>query len=229
MNIVQTTAIASLSVQFLIGVIDAIGLRFKVAPRAEIFRTLLKIELTVQIIEFMAYMTLVRMFFMKDPFIKNITIIRYVDWCFTTPIMMITLMAYLSGEDKFETFLKKYKGSIAFVVMMDILMLLFGLRHELMADIQTTKCERQKWIYVGFFPFIIMFGYILHLFYEQISVSKEKTFIFAWFVGIWALYGIAAFQSYAIRNSSYNVLDIFSKNITGLFLVWKLSQYRIDK
>jgi len=222
-------------VQFLIGVIDFIGLRFKVKPEAEIFRTLLKIELTVQMIEFVAYLVLTSLFFSKGTRLGNITLIRYADWYLTTPIMMTTLMGYLSGETRFRVFLKKYKRPVVFVVVMDTLMLVAGLQNELQHKRQDRKkesemvCRRHSWIYIGFFPFILMFGCIYHVFHKQLQSSYEKRFIFAWFLIIWTVYGMAAFGSYTSRNSSYNILDIFSKNITGLFLVWKLSQYRIKK
>jgi len=211
MNAIQSTAVLSLVVQFLIGVIDIIGLRFKVSPEAGIFRTLLKIELTVQVVEFIAYLALTILFFSKEPHINNITLIRYADWCLTTPVMMITLMGYLSGETRFRTFLRKYKRSVIFVVVMDILMLVAGLQNELQYGRQIRKrgendretmCRRHSWIYIGLFPFLLMFGYIYHVFHKQLQLSREKRFIFMWFLVIWTIYGVVAFGSYPIRNSS---------------------------
>jgi uncharacterized RDD family membrane protein YckC len=38
------------------------------------------------------------------------------------------------------------------------------------------------------------------------------------FFGLWLLYGVAAFFPYAIKNASYNILDLFAKNFFGIFL-----------
>jgi len=231
MNSIQITAILSLIVQFTIGVIDVIGLNFRVSDDVKIFRTLLKIELTVQVIEFIIYLVLTYFFFSKKVHVKNTTLIRYGDWCITTPIMLITLMAYLSRETSFKEFLKKYRRQVIFVVSMDLLMLVAGVQNELYPIQDKDRldvCRRKTWIYIGFFPFIVMFGQIYITFKDNICLSREKSFIFLWFFVIWTIYGLVAFGSYTTRNSSYNILDIFSKNITGLFLVWKLSQHKIQ-
>ena len=231
MNSIQITAILSLIVQFTIGVIDVIGLNFRVSDDVKIFRTLLKIELTVQVIEFIIYLVLTYFFFSKKVYIKNTTLIRYGDWCLTTPIMLITLMAYLSRETSFKEFLKKYRRQVIFVVSMDLLMLVAGVQNELYPTQDKNRldvCRRKTWIYIGFFPFIVMFGQIYITFKDNIRLSREKSFIFLWFFVIWTIYGMVAFGSYTTRNSSYNILDIFAKNITGLFLVWKLSQHKIQ-
>jgi hypothetical protein len=141
-------------------------------------------------------------------------------------------MAYLSGEIRFNRFLKKYSRLIIFIIVMDILMLIAGIQNELFSISNQTPiilCSRRTWVYIGFFPFMLMFGTIYHVFHRQLAVSREKRFIFTWFLIIWTFYGLVAFGSYTTRNVSYNLLDILSKNITGLLLVWKLAQYRIKK
>jgi len=231
MNSIQITAVFSLIVQFVIGVIDVIGLRFRVSDDVKIFRTLLKIELTVQVIEFMIYLVLTFFFFSKNVHVRNTTLIRYGDWCLTTPVMLITLMAYLSRETSFKEFLKKYKRQVVLVVSMDLLMLVAGVQNELypITDKNVLDvCRRKTWIYIGFFPFLVMFGQIYTTFKDSIRRSREKSFIFFWFFIIWTIYGLVAFGSYTTRNSAYNILDIFAKNITGLFLVWKLSKHKLE-
>jgi hypothetical protein len=60
--------------------------------------------------------------------------------------------------------------------------------------------------------------------------SSEDTFknaVFYWFVFFWSLYGVFAVTSYTIKNTGYNILDIFAKNFFGLFLayiVWSKSK-----
>jgi hypothetical protein len=53
--------------------------------------------------------------------------------------------------------------------------------------------------------------------------SDKDTFkngLFYWFVFFWALYGVFAIMNYKIKNTGYNILDIFAKNFFGLFLAY---------
>jgi bacteriorhodopsin len=88
------TAYASLVIQFLTGAIDVWGLNIEVPKDKEIFRDLLKVELGVQSVEFIFYSWMVSNF---DK-IQNITPYRYLDWMVTTPVMLVTLTAYLDNE-----------------------------------------------------------------------------------------------------------------------------------
>jgi hypothetical protein len=79
---------------------------------------------------------------------------------------------------------------------------------------------------LGFIPFSLNFKYIQDTF----LASSEDTFknaVFYWFVFFWSLYGVFALTSYTIKNTGYNILDIFAKNFFGLFLgyiVWSKSK-----
>jgi hypothetical protein len=42
--------------------------------------------------------------------------------------------------------------------------------------------------------------------------------IYAYFLVFWSLYGIVALLPYTLKNTIYNVLDLFAKNFFGLFL-----------
>ena len=85
------SAYISLFIQFITGVIDIFGLNIPIPQDVNLFRDLLKIELSVQTIEFIFYIWMIYNF--KN--IKNITPYRYFDWLITTPVMLLTLMAYL--------------------------------------------------------------------------------------------------------------------------------------
>lgn len=236
----QTTALikwtlnVSLGVQFIIGVIDWIALQWKIRPEGKLYRTLLWIEFSVQCMEFLIYVALAYLFTKTPSFLKNVTLVRYVDWFFTTPTMLVTWIGFLSGATDFSSFWKKHRWDILIVILLDFVMLGMGWisewshrkRHH--GDI-ITECYgdiQQKWVTAGFLPFLLLFGYVYHRFYQDIHQNPEKRFIFMWFTVLWALYGIAAYGSYSLRNSAYNILDIFSKNITGLLLAWKLWQFR---
>jgi hypothetical protein len=98
-------------------------------------------------------------------------------------------------------------------------MLLFGLVGELgyLSPLLSTA--------LGFIPFILNFKYIKDTFLPS-DKDKFKNAVFYWFVFFWSLYGVFALTNYTIKNTGYNILDIFAKNFFGLFLayvVWSKS------
>ena len=59
-------------------------------------------------------------------------------------------------------------------------------------------------------------------FYEMYRsfVSSSQYSYFLVFTLLWSLYGVAYLWNDSLKNTAYNILDIFSKNIYGLLLVW---------
>jgi bacteriorhodopsin len=211
------TGLISLLVQFVIGVIDFLSLDVEVAKKDEILKDLLKVELVVQIVEFIFYVWL---FYYFSQVSRNITPIRYLDWSITTPLMLITLSAFLnhdgSKSGRLTDFLSEHKGSLVKIVLLNAAMLLFGLFGEFgyLSPFLSTI--------LGFIPFIINFMYIKKTFLPS-SEDKFKNAIFYWFLFFWSLYGVFPLTSYKIKNAGYNILDIFAKNFFGLFLAYIIS------
>ena len=87
---ILSTAYASLYIQAITGIVDLLGLTINVEKEFNIFKQLLALETSVQIIEFVFYIWLISQIKKRT----NITKYRYFDWALTTPIMLITLMAY---------------------------------------------------------------------------------------------------------------------------------------
>ena len=85
------TLVISIVVQIITGIIEIGAFFVKVPTVYSIIRQLLMIELTVQFLEGMFYVWLAFNFTK----VLNITPKRYIDWFFTTPSMLITLMIYL--------------------------------------------------------------------------------------------------------------------------------------
>ena len=168
----------------------------------------------VQIIEFIFYVWLIYYFSKVS---RNITPVRYLDWAITTPLMLITLSAFLKYDGttrmRLSDFLSNYKGSIITIVLLNAAMLLFGLIGELgFLNIYLSTA-------LGFIPFALNFKYIKETFLPS-DDDKFKNALFYWFVFFWALYGVFALMSYTIKNTGYNILDIFAKNFFGLFLAY---------
>ena len=94
---IYITGVISLLVQFIVGIIDYLAINIEVNSKDELLKDLLRVELFVQIIEFIFYIWLIYYF---NKISHNITPVRYLDWAITTPLMLITLAAYLSHNGK---------------------------------------------------------------------------------------------------------------------------------
>ena len=209
---IYLSGIISLIIQFIVGIIDYLAINLKVDSKDEILKDLLKLEVVVQIVEFIFYVWLI--FYFNS---LNITPFRYLDWAITTPLMLITLSAFLkhdgSTTDRLSDFLTKHKDSVMKIVVLNSAMLLCGLLGEFGYLSAYTAAA------LGFIPFVLNFKYIKDTFLGETS-DKNKKAIFIWFVFFWSLYGVFSTMSYTIKNTGYNILDIFAKNFFGLFLAY---------
>jgi bacteriorhodopsin len=194
------------------GIIDYLGLQINIPKEKNIYKDLLRTELGVQVVEFIFYIWMVLNF----NNIKNITPYRYFDWLITTPIMLFTLTAYLDTNNysSLTEFLRANKKDTEKIVIANLLMLMFGLLGEL------NFLHYKTAIILGFIPFVYYFKLIWKKYIYNKEVSLDRKVLFYFFAIIWTLYGLAAFLPYELKNVSYNILDLFSKNLFGLFLVW---------
>ena len=211
----------SLYTQFITGAIDVWGLGIKVPVEKELFRTLLKIEVAVQAIEFVFYLWMVQ----NIKKYSNITKYRYFDWMITTPLMLLTLMAFLDSNkyNNLSDFIENNKTTIKQVLSLNFLMLYFCFLGE------TNKLSTNQSVFLGFIPFIMYYKIIYDKFVKPLKgdPNKLKIKIFFYFFIVWALYGASALFPYETKNIFYNFLDLFSKNFFGLFLVYIIYTNRI--
>ena len=213
-SIILSSGYTSLIVQFVTMFIDTLVLAVHTNPVNNDIKVLLTIENVVNYVESAFYVWMLYNF--KN--IKNITKNRYYDWMITTPTMLFTYIMYLlmtkKREDKESTdllgLIQSEKYVLITVFLMNWTMLLFGYLSE------TGRMETKLATFLGFMPFIAMF-YIIYTKYVTLSGS---TATYIYFVAVWALYGIAALMNYKLKNTFYNILDVFSKNFFGLFLAY---------
>ena len=210
-----TTLVISILIQIIIGVIDIGALFIKVPTAHLLIRQLLILEVVVQIIEGVFY------FWLLYNFTKaiNVTPKRYIDWVITTPTMLITLISYLIYLNKktkdetykldFFTILKENSDIIIPVVLLNWLMLLFGYLGEMKI------IPVLLGVFLGFIPFLI---YYYMIYVNYVTKNTSGYLLFWYFFVFWSLYGVVAVLPYYIKNSFYNILDIFAKNFFGLFL-----------
>jgi bacteriorhodopsin len=214
---IYISSVISLFFQFIVGGVDYIALKKEISPKDEILKDLLKVELFVQIIEFIFYSWLLYHFAKVS---RSITPFRYIDWSITTPLMLITLSCFLNHDgsttDRLADFLSEHANSLLKIVFLNASMLFFGFMGEIGYLNPYTSTA------LGFVPFALNFKYIKDTFLRS-SEDTTKNLVYYWFVFVWSLYGVFAVMNYTVKNIGYNVLDIFSKNFFGLFLAYIIS------
>lgn len=131
--------------------------------------------------------------------------------------------------------LRDNRGVIITIVILNALMLLFGYLGE-------TNVIPIAWgVLIGFIPFIIYYYIIYDKFvkvndsltaaYNPTTTSINSTILklFLYFVFFWSLYGIMGFLPYYIKNTLYNIIDLFSKNFFGLLLSYLIFVNSVKK
>ena len=209
------TLVISIIVQIISGIIDIVAFFVKVPTIYSIIKQLLILELVVQIFEGTFYVWLAYNFTK----VLNVTPKRYIDWVITTPSMLITLMIYLiylservknnTYELDFFTLFKNNLKIFIPVLLLNWLMLLFGYLGEMKI------IPVFLGVFLGFIPFLIYY-YMIYLNY--VTQNASNYLLFWYFFFFWSLYGFAAVLPYYVKNSMYNILDLFAKNFFGIFL-----------
>jgi bacteriorhodopsin len=202
----------SIAVQVITGFIEFFALFVSVDNNIKFLKEVLVIECIVQIIELLFYIWL----FINLQNVTNITSKRYFDWVITTPTMLFTLVMYLiytnsdnPAELNLYEQLYENKSNIIIITFLNLLMLIFGYlgETEVIHTFITLTC--------GFIPFIVYF-WIIYENYAKYSDFGKK--LFYYFLIVWTFYGIVAYLPYYLRNSCYNILDLFAKNFFGVYL-----------
>jgi bacteriorhodopsin len=214
METVKSTALLSVTLQCITGLIESNGLFFKVKKEDVIVKDILAMELFVQAIELVFYLHLVYLIFYSKLH-GNITSHRYLDWFITTPIMLISFISffkYLKNPNRnirlFESIEEEY-GNISKLILANATMLGIGLASEL------SIIDKNIGVAVGFLPFTYIFK-ILYSEYAKFTTLSMMLYYFIFLV--WGLYGVSAVLPFGPKNSMYNILDLFAKNFYGLFL-----------
>jgi hypothetical protein len=218
---VKFTTKLSVIVQLVIGIISTRGTFLKVDDKHKILTQILIVETIVQYVELSFYLYFLKQFDVLS--LHEMTFIRYYDWVFTTPAMLLTTVIYLKYEEHIEQnkpgaldffeVLKQEQDTIIQICLCNFFMLLFGYLGE------KNIIDRKIAITIGFvffaFTFKLIYGYAV-----KSTIGKK---LFNVLLPIWALYGVGACLDDTSKNNMINILDIISKNFFSLYIVYKLN------
>ena len=221
--IVKDSLVLSFFVQIITLIIGlVIVFLTNVTPSNLLIREALILENLVHIIEGSFYIWFIY-FYTKNVDKEDIAHYRYYDWFFSTPIMIISTVAYFhynntklistSSGSSLYSFFKTDIKKISELLFYNFNMLFIGYLQELKLISLAISTV------VGFFFFGLLF---LKMFIYYVKNNSANYLIFYLMLFIWGLYGIAALYKNKIKNASYNILDVFSKNFFGLFLAYLL-------
>ena len=215
MDFIKITVYISLLVQLITGIFDYYIIQLNIPSKFLIIQEVLIMELIVQIIEGIFYVWLA----LNITSVANITPHRYYDWYLTTPTMLVSLciyLVYLNNEernietkDSFFKIIYDNMNVLLSILFLNFLMLTSGYLTEI------KKISQLSGVLIGFIPFFICF-YLIYYYFARFSLFGTE--IFFYFLIVWSMYGIAALMNYRIKNTMYNILDLFAKNFFGLYL-----------
>jgi len=225
-TLVAKTIYASLVVQIITTLISLEGLFRKISDKDFVLKEILVLEGIVQLIESGFYIWVI--FAIHD--LNKVTPRRYIDWTFSTPIMLISTIVFMKYQEYREKnidktfrmfdFFKENKNNIFKIFIYNGLMLLCGFLGE--AGI----IDKRIGIPLGFVFFYLSFNLIYKEYGKKSDLGKK---LFTFLVIVWGLYGVAAMTDLKTKNISYNILDIIAKNFYGLFIYYIILQISKDK
>ena len=225
-TLVSKTIYASLVVQIITTVFSLGGIFTKLKEKDVVLQEILVLEAVVQLIESCFYVWVI--FAIHN--LNKVTPRRYIDWTFSTPIMLTSTIVFMKYQEYKEKninksfrlldFFKENKSNIVKIFVFNGLMLLCGFLGE--AGI----IDKRIGIPLGFIFFYLSFNLIYKEYAKKSKLGKK---LFTFLVIVWGLYGIAAMTDLKTKNISYNMLDIVAKNFYGLFIYYIILQISKDK
>jgi bacteriorhodopsin len=237
----RNSLIVSVIIQLTAGLITLYALYIPVKDEFNYLYSLVGLDAIVQFVEAFYYL----LFIYYDISASNASKLRYFDWFITTPIMILTAVAFFfynstQGKDfiksqpktREETLKSKllkpmtdfinypnHTWSLVIILISNFLMLLTGYIGEigLLSILNATI--------IGFVFFFVEFYYIFKDFVAPYGDTNIYIY-YTIFTTVWALYGVAYIFNDTIKNISYNILDLISKNIYGLLLAYSIYSLR---
>jgi bacteriorhodopsin len=170
-------------------------------------RHILNLETCISVVAAFFYSKFVNEFDKPVVDYKSINLNRYVDWCITTPIMLLVLiLAFRYNSNN--------KAQVKFTDYLIILAMNYGmLGSGYIGDIG--KLGRMSATLVGFIFFGGLYYFLYNTYLRQNNPSNN--FLYGIFFVLWSLYGVFYQMEQKYRNIGYNILDLFSKCFVGIY------------
>jgi bacteriorhodopsin len=138
---------------------------------------------------------------------KEVTMLRYLDWSITTPLMLITLCLVCGSATHVPI-----RVSVIFgILVLNYLMLYSGYLGE------RGHLSRLAANAMGFVPFAIMF-YIIYRIFMSPKYVASNTIFFSIYVVVWSMYGLVYMLDEESKNIATNILDCIAKCLVGIGL-----------
>lgn len=213
---IKNTYYMSVYIQFALLVFMLYHQGLVVSPELEILKKAYNLEFFVSIIEFSVYL------FIGYNLNKNITTIRYTDWFITTNVLLITL-SYLFLYNKYkqdknttalasDEYLKNhYFDTFTMIIVFNSLMLMIGYAGE-------SNIIPKDYGLIGGMVFFVLSFYTIYINFVKNNFTNFLYLLV--FISIWLLYAVAYLFNYKEKNIAYNLLDLVSKNLFGLFILY---------
>ena len=171
----------------------------------ELLRGVLMTEVVVQVIELVFYVFILKSAVSQIGALKS----RYYDWFVTTPIMLVSLMAlfsFRSYDGSLIDFVQEKRNPIGIIVVFNLIMLIAGYLYT------TGRVSFWSSQIVGFAALAVSFAQV----HTAVGNSNDSKIFWSTLL-VWIMYGIAVQQPLAKRNIWYNILDVLSKNVVGIY------------
>jgi len=216
---IYTTAYYSLFIQFILAIICTLGTFIKINDSDSILHEILILETIVQFIEFSFYIWLLTTF---SQIKTNVSSIRYIDWFITTPTMLFSLICFMiyynnthnnipTDHLSIMNIYNTNSSTINNIFIFNAVMLLTGLLGEI------NIINKLNAMFLGTLSLFISF-YLIYMNFVGDTLLNKSIF---WFnFTLWSLYGIGYMLNNTNKNITYNILDIFAKNINGIMILF---------
>lgn len=244
------TVKASIIVQIVTGIITLGAVFFKLAPKDMLLHDIVLMETIVQFVELAFYIFI--SYYLVKISVSGVTPLRYFDWVFTTPTMLLSTIMFFDYKNKQqlkETMStindslnenenkEKEKGSSNTVRFFDfikdnkaIILRIFAYNFLMLMFGYLGEIGKMN-LYAANATGFVFFGltfYTIWNTYVKGSTVTVNHQLFKFMFVVWALYGVAALMSPLLKNIGYNFLDIIAKNFYGLFIFYQMYLTRIQ-
>lgn len=178
-----------------------------IRTRSDRARHILNLETAVSVIASYVYGMFLEM--LDDPrtTLADITRYRYMDWFITTPMLLLAILLFFNFYNKRNLPVSVF----LWVAGLNMLMLTSGYLGE------TGRIHKVAGSLAGFVFFVAML-WVMWLAVVRESGVAHNQLVFGVFGVIWSMYGVAYFLQDVQKNVMYNMLDVISKSLFGLFM-----------